>query len=187
MNVDELGRAGAQVTRESLIGAWGGGSKGRAGLARRMAGVKPDVKLPRKGSKARKRYDAAMRGLQRAEGGVNPRTGLPKQTRTGAKKTQARIERIVKRERSRAQTPEENRLQTRGGRFVGKAMVQISRSKKTRDFSFSLNAAEWSRIIRDARKGKDAALKNAMLRAADLDGIGHAVHLTEISGRISPD
>jgi hypothetical protein len=49
-----------------------------------MAGIGPG-KLPARGTSDRKRYDSAMRSLQRAEkaGLINPRTGRPYQARPG--------------------------------------------------------------------------------------------------------
>jgi|SRR5579862_114346 len=56
---------------------------GHAKLARRVAGIGPKAKLPAKGTEARRHYDSAMRGQQRAEAGgkVNPKTGRPVQSR----------------------------------------------------------------------------------------------------------
>jgi hypothetical protein len=86
---------GRPMTRDQVIRAAGG----RGALARRIAGLGPG-KLPAEGTAARKRYNSAMRSLQRAEkaGQVNPRTGRPYQARPG--KRIEEIGKALRRERS---------------------------------------------------------------------------------------
>jgi hypothetical protein len=175
------GDLGQPVTRESLVAEWGGGAAGRKALARRMARIKPDAKLPKKGSKARTRYETAMRGLQRSERGINQRTGLPKQFRPNAK-AQASIERIVKRERKRREPAEAARGEAAGGRMTASARLTFypfghrKHESRLRDFEFSITPAEWRAIMRDERRGRDGALVKAMLRSKNIpENAGAAV------------
>ena len=99
---------GRPMTRDQVIRAAGG----RGTLARRIAGLGPG-KLPAEGTAARKRYNSAMRSLQRAEkaGQVNPRTGRPYQARPGKRieeigKALRRERRLLRRRESHAQERE---------------------------------------------------------------------------------
>jgi hypothetical protein len=72
---------------------------GRGSLARRMAGIGTG-KLPAKGTAERKRYDSAMRSIQRAgkAGQINPKTGQPYQARPGTKRIEE-VGKALRRER----------------------------------------------------------------------------------------
>lgn len=178
----------ARPTRAAIIEAGGGRGKGRARLARRMAGISLDGRLPAKGTDARRRYDAAMRALQRAEPGINPRTGQPKQTRSGSKATNRRVEEIIRQERRGVR--DERRLQVAGGRIVIVATVKISRDERERDFDVDLSNVEWSRVINTVQQGNvdDAVedLSQMILYAYELDELG--AEITNVrGGRIIPN
>jgi hypothetical protein len=70
----------APMTRAELEQTFGG----RPALARQIAGIPPG-RLPAKGTPERRRYETAMRALQRPEraGQINPRTGRLYQARRG--------------------------------------------------------------------------------------------------------
>lgn len=175
-------------TRAATVEAWGGGGKGRARLARRIADVPVDGPLPKKGTAERRRYDAAMRALQRAEPGVNPKTGKPKQFRSGNKTVNRRVEEIIKQERRGIR--EERKLREGGGRIVMTALVQISKHVSQRDFDLHLTGRQWSHIIELVQQGDTKAavadLERRILHAYELDKFGAKI-INVIRGRIIPD
>lgn len=178
----------ARPTRAATVEAWGGGGKGRAKLARRVANLPADAALPKKGTAERRRYDAAMRALQRAEPGVNPKTGRPKQFRSGNKTVNRRVEEIIQKERRGIR--EERKLQEGGGRIVITAEVKISQSRSQREFDVALTSDEWKRVIGLVQQGDmDLAvddLSQMILGAYELADL--QAEITSVTrGRIIPN
>lgn len=74
---------------------------GHQKVARKLAGIGPKAKLPKKGTEERRHYDSQMRAMQRAEAGgkINPKTGKPVQARPSAK-AKAAAEQIAAEEKA---------------------------------------------------------------------------------------
>jgi len=175
-----------QSSRDELIESWGGGRQGRVALARRLAGLKGEGKLPKKGSKARHRYDAAMRALQRQAGGINPKTGQPRQTRAGSKTINRRIERLAAKER---RTRQERRMRDKGLRVNVHVRFQVSEDRpREKDFDAYISGEQWQEIsdMLDQGDEEDAldTLSEAIVSSADYDEIG--LTILDIDGQITP-
>lgn len=173
-----------QSSRDELIESLGGGREGRTALARRLAGLKREGALPRKGTKARHRYDAAMRALQRQAGGINPRTGQPRQTRAGNKAINRRIERLASNERRRREREQRSK---KGVRVNVRAIVRISADRRPRDFDLFISASDWNAImdLMDSGEYDDAAgsLEELILFSRDMDDLG--AEIEDVTGQIT--
>src|SRR5271166_1080517 len=161
-------------THAAIIESWSSGEKKNlALLARRLTGIK-GRKLPAKGTKSRKRYDAELRALERREPGVNPKTGKAKQARKGAA-IKRRVERLIKREQKRGKyaVKKESLLRKSGGRANVRCLVKISDDKSERTLGVTLSKAEWSKISDLVKRGetKKAAdyLEDRLLIAAQIN------------------
>ena len=186
LNAALAGGTEAPLSRLELVQRYGGGEKGRAGLARRMAGISTRGKLPAKGTAERRGYDNAMRALQRGTPGINPRTGRMKQTRSGAQGAAAKIADIGRREREKSAGRKLARLAKTGGRVRLQALVSVRNGPrgdpnytKPRDFDVDLSAEDWAAYAEIAAEG-DAAGAAEFIEEVLIDARG----LAGIEGRI---